>query len=445
VSAQVAVTSSRRPWPLGRLLGSGRVEARELAARALVVVAAWTASLSLVANFVVAPLRGRFTGDLEDLGPILYAGHQAAQGGDIYGQFVPGAQTTLVTYLGFDYPPLVAWLGRPLAALPYQVAQAAWLWMLLAATVASLVLIAREVLPPTWPRVQIGVALAGISAPATYDLWHGQINPLILLSLALALRFWMRGQQVRCGVALGIGAALKVAPLILLVLLLRRRWWRGAAAGGATAAGSVLAGALLVGPQRAVEWFTQVLPVLSRDDGWFFNQGWNAVVNRLVDHSVYRVDAPAPAVHLAVLALAAGGVLAAAWTVRPAAADPLRRATEFAAGVTAMLLAGTIAWYSAYIHLVLPLLVVLGLAAHGQRLGRGLTAAALAVTVMLAVIAPAFLGMGGKDWLTNTHGTLLWWPALQLVSLPALCAACLLAALIAQARRGVIRCPVAVD
>ena len=402
--------------------------------RALVIAVTMGCALMVLLNFVIAPLTGHFTGQFEDFNPILYAGRAAGTGADPYGLFYPQVKTTLVMHLAFDYLPLIAVLARPLAALPYHVAATLWLWCLLACTIGASVLIARTALPAGWPRTAIGFCAIVLFAPTTYNLWHGQMNALVLLSLAVSLRAWVRGDQVTCGLALGLGGIAKVAPLVLLLLLLRRRWWRGFAAGAATVIASLLVSGAFLGFQRVAEWFTDVLPYLGRADGSYLNQGIGALLSRVFDHDVWRLDAPMPALQVTVTLASAAGVLAAAWLVRPGQASPERRSLEFATAVLAMVLAGAIAWWSDYGSLALTLMVLTGLAARGLARRPVIIAGGL-LYVGAGVLAAAFFGFGGEGWVPSTFGTPWWTPALQIDSLPADTAVILLVVLLATLSR----------
>ena len=394
-------------------------------------MAATTASCVLVVliDFVVAPLTGHFTGRFDDFEPILAAGRAANVGAAPYGGFLAHAPTSLVTNLGFDYMPLIAVLARPLALLPYQLAQTIWLWCILAATITASIVMARASLPESWPRAAVGFCVAILFAPALYNIWHGQMNAFVLLSLALAFRAWLRGDQVGCGLALGLGGIAKVAPAALLLLLLRRRWWRGFFAGAGTLAGSLLAGGLLLGFDRVREWLTGVLPVLSRADGWYFNESLGALLSRIADHNVFRLDAPNPALQLVITTASLACLVAAVLAVQSGEASRDRRSLEFGAAVTAMVLAGSIAWWDDYGNLLIPLVILVGLAARG-RLARPSMAAGVGLALVAGVAAPLFLALGGLAWAPGTHGT-PWWPvALQLDSLPAYAALLLLVTLL---------------
>jgi hypothetical protein len=399
---------------LGLRGGSGR---QRIARAAVTAVTVGTAIL-VVTDFVIAPVTGRFSGLYQDFGPILIAGRAANAGTDPYALFVPLASTTLVAHLGFDYLPVIALLARPLAAMPYQVAATLWLWVLLAATVAGSVITARTALPDTWPREAIGFAAGIAFAPAIYNLWNGQINALVLLSVAVAFRAWVRGDQVSCGVALGLGGVAKLAPAALLLLLVARRWWRGVIAAAAVAVAALAVGIIGLGFGRTWEWISQVLPTLERADGWYLNQSVGALISRLANHNVAYLQPTAAWLQGTITVASVACLLGAAAAVRRGPTTVDRRTLEFSAGVVAMVLAGSIGWWDDYASLLVPLLALGGLAARGA-LARPLTLAAAAAFLVVGVVTPAFLALGGNSWLPGTHGTAWWWPALQLDSLPA--------------------------
>jgi hypothetical protein len=255
------------------------------------------------------------------------------------------------------------------------------------------------------------------------------MNAVVLLSLAVALRAWIRGDEVTCGIALGLGGVAKLAPIALLLLLLARRWWRGAAAGGGVAVLALVAGILSLGMRRTVEWVTQVLPALQRADGWYFNQSLGGLISRLADHSVWHVQPNLPWLQVVVTATSAACLLGSAAVVRAGNVGVDRRALEFSAGIVAMVLAGSVAWWDDYASLLIPLLVIAGLAAR-RAAGRPVLAAAGTLLLVVGAATPAFLGLGGTGWLPGTFGTAWWWPALQLGSLPAWTAVALLITLL---------------
>jgi len=404
-------------------------------ARLLCHAAAAAAVLGALLTFVVAPLAGHLGGPFEDFQAYWQAAVAVAHGHDPYLGF--HAQASVVMS-GFDYPPPALLLVAPLAVLSHGWAARAFLWLDLAATCAAAVIVCRTVLPPSWPRTSLALVAALLYAPAAYNYWHGQINPLVFLCLALALRAYLREEQVACGIFLALGADIKLEPVVLGLLLLRRGWWRGLAA---MAAACLIPLGLAAGLVRGSlpTWVHDVLPALARDNGWIYNQSLDGVASRVVGHSVTHFAAPLALLHAAVLGLDVAVLALVVLRVRPVDARPLERATEFAVGVTAMVLVATIAWVPHYTSLLIPAAVGLRLAvlpgARHRRLIAAATAAFLVVTALAVPLALAHLTMAGVVQLSTTP---LWWPFLQLSSLPALAA---LALLVALARSGPPRGP----
>lgn len=418
VQASLSLASVSRSVRVRDWLGLDAPRRSERVLRALLAATVAGCGAVVVANFIVSPLLGRFTGGFVDFGPLLYAGHAANQGTDIYGAFVPRSGRELVGNLGFDYLPFIAVLMRPLAAVPYQAAELIWLWIILGCVIAGSVIVAREMLPSSLPTTAIGFCVAVLFVPLIDNVWHGQMNAVVFLFVALGFRSWRRGDELACGIALGLGGAAKVAPAVLLLLLLERRWWRGFAAGGGVLAASLLAGGALIGFNEVVEWFTRVLPVLSRADGWLINQSAGALLSRLADHNVWRIDTPNAALQGASVFTSVLLIGTAMWSVcsRETSAD--RRSLEFAGGILAMMLAGAITWYSSYGVLAIPLLVVAGLAVQRRVTVPVIVAGSLAFFAA-GIATPIFMTFGGLSWVTSTYGSRAWWLALQVDSVPA--------------------------
>lgn len=392
----------------------------------LLTAGAIAAVIGAAYNFVVLPLAGTFSGPFEDFGAYSIAAHAVATGTSPYASF--GGATIVMT--GFDYPPFAAVVLRPLAFLSARWQELTWLWIALGALVAGAVITARALLPASWPRARIGIFVALTFPPATYNLWHGQMNTVIFLFLALALSDYLSGHRTRCGVILGIAAGIKIAPVVLLLVLVRRGWWRAALAGLAAGAATVAIGIGALGWSVTHQYLTSVLPVLNRDNGWIYNQTWNGVVSRLFQHSVLTVDAPSVWLHGAATALSLLTVGALLLAVSGGERTRAERGAEFACGLTVMLLVGSIAWYPVYVHLLIAIAAAIGLAHERGRLGRGLvawSAAALVGVGAVGGVAIAALSVAGIGSVSTSPA---WWLFLQACSLPALLATALLVALV---------------
>src|SRR6266566_1932795 len=200
---------SRLRFAVAWCLETVHPRSRSEAVRGTVRLAAVIASAEGMLHFVIAPLTGHFAGQFEDFGVYLAAAHAAAAHADIYAGFK--ASTQSVTFGGFDYPPVVAIFLAPLAWLGDGGAATLWLFLALAATLAGSLIVAHTLLPAHWPRNELALLGTFAYPPATYNLWHGQLNPVVFLLLALALRAWVRGEQKACGGFLAGAALLKLA------------------------------------------------------------------------------------------------------------------------------------------------------------------------------------------------------------------------------------------
>jgi alpha-1,2-mannosyltransferase len=384
------------------------------------------AGLVALKAFVVDPLTGHFTGSFEDFSAYLGAARSVAAGGSPYVQFDPST----VVMSGFTYPPFAAVLVRPLAALSAQAAVSVWLLLELCCTITAAIILARTALPKSWPRVELGLLAALAFAPATYNYWHGQINPLIFLLLVVAYQAYTHDREIVCGVCLGLAAGIKVAPIVLVLLLLRRHLWGGVIAAMVTGALTALIGFVVLGAGATHTFLTLVFPTLDRAVGWIYNQSLTGAVSRLGDQSVLTVQPPAQAITLVSLAAAAAVLGLATWMTRPGTRTSAERGAEFGMGVTAMLLAGSLAWFPHFTHLLIPIFAAAGLvASRGWRASRELVAAAAATLFVFAVLAPAVIAQLDINAITALSHSAMWWPVLQLCSLPALTAVWLLVAL----------------
>src|SRR5207302_92754 len=83
---------------------------------------------------------------------------------------------------------------------------------------------------------------------------------------------------------------------------------------------------------------------------------------RLGEQSVLHVQPTSALVQVGSLIAGVAILAVAAWSTRAGARSPYERSAEFGLGVTAMVLAGAIAWFPHFTYLLIPLF-----AACGQR------------------------------------------------------------------------------
>lgn len=135
----------------------------------------------------------------------------------------------------FAYPPFFAWLVAPLLGLGPVAARGVWTGLSAAAAVCALVLLLRGFgrrLP--WPWVALIVGTFGVSSAGRVDLYHGQVNPLLLLLLVLGLWLEIHRRPGTAGVVLGVAIVIKPFLGVVAILSAWRRDWRTAIASVAT-------------------------------------------------------------------------------------------------------------------------------------------------------------------------------------------------------------------
>jgi hypothetical protein len=171
------------------------------------------------------------------------------------------------------HPPTIGLLFWSISYLDYLTAMALWFGVgiaCLALTVSLLARTARARMPLWGTLVLTTAALAWY--PVGEELALGQVMILILLLTTLARLALLRGHHALGGVALG--CALLVKPIIwpLLLLLAIRRSWRALVAAILSVLAAYAVTAWVVGVQRVVDYFTDVLPAVTAA---YRNASWN--------------------------------------------------------------------------------------------------------------------------------------------------------------------------
>jgi alpha-1,2-mannosyltransferase len=269
----------------------------------------------------------------------------------------------------FSYPPLLAIVVVPLAALPLEAARLIWFAASLVALMGAFGLTYRG-LGHTPLALAATATVWGLAGTVPANLVLGQVNPFLLLLLAAAGAS-VTQRPVAAAAAIGVATALKVWPGALLVIFVMRRQWRELAVGAATAlllfaAPAMVASAMVEGPMSVTE---QSVPM-----------GTAAPLN---------VSLPALALRLADPPL--GGTMPAPWLegVAPRGWEPLSRR----------------GWLSAVVALSV-------LAAAALALDRARPRARSATAIELGVMTAAAILASPVSWY---HYQLCQFPAMALV------------------------------
>lgn len=163
----------------------------------------------------------------------------------IQGQPIYDPTANAVTPTAFWYPPIVAQVLAPIAAVvPWPLFSAAWIGFMLA---CIWWLADRDVLT--------ALALCAFP-PVAVELWWRNIHLPLAVVLVLGIRRW--------GGWLAVGAAIKIAPVLGIAYLALRRQWREAGIAIAFGAG-LLAVSVLLSPAAWLQ-FIDVVTARGTDD-----------------------------------------------------------------------------------------------------------------------------------------------------------------------------------
>jgi alpha-1,2-mannosyltransferase len=300
---------------------------------------------------------------------------------------------------GYIYPPFLAVLMRPVAALPYHRANQAWFLMNCLLFAAATLLLVTWRPGPVDPIAAAGILYMAMNFYPTYRAFNcGQVSLMIFAMIVASLWLLRRGHDVTAGALVGLAAAIKLTPVVLAAWLLFSRRYR-AAAGAAGAGLAALAVSILgAGWENHLRFAGEILPALSRGAATFANQslpGFLARVGMETTMNAYQfIDEPGW-LWLASRIGSATVLIASLWLgVRLA-----RRGGEegpacgMALIVTGSLIASPISWEHHYTQALVPLAVLFSLTVREERVPLG-RAVALACAWLL-------MGMNAYDLIRN--------------------------------------------
>ncbi len=302
-SLQVAQSTSVRP---SRLLLYSR-------AALFAVFAAFT--ISVIGATGADTVSGRLGGDF----PAFYAAGSIVADGDWAKLYAADrqleAQTALFpesdgSYLYFAYPPHVAPLYRPLAALDYRAAYAVHTMVMVAALLVALSLI-RPMVGVVRDNFELVVTASLLFYPMLRAITVGQNTALSLLAIAATWRLLFNHQDVSAGFVLALLLYKPQLGVPLIGLLLVARRWRAVGAAGVGAALVWAFGAVAIGTSWVSIWWSEVSAFAAADADV---NGHNAVSWLGVAEAI--AGAASPAARAVALPLMAATGLGLIWVWR---------------------------------------------------------------------------------------------------------------------------------
>jgi hypothetical protein len=285
------------------------------------------------------------------------------------------------------HPPTSVLLALPVAGFDYPRAQSIWNLAMIPAFVLSFLLLGvRLSLPPSAIRYPLSAqddggqrrglwdGLPGLTFspwvllpasvlllycdPLRVQIFHGQLNLLLLLLILLCWALDRSGRPGWAGAVLGAATAIKLFPGFLFLYFVCRRQWRSVLAGAISAV--VLTGITLLveGADAYRTYLTKAVPSLEQFQSFWLNDSVLGFWMRMFDPSETALVSP---LHRAPWLARSGAALTnlllvavlipIVWRARS------RRQCDsaFALCITAMLLVSPIAWSHYFVLLLLPI------------------------------------------------------------------------------------------
>lgn len=313
----------------------------------------------------------------------------------------------------YAYPPSLAILLMPLLWTGAKPAVVIWSLGSVACLLASIRLLTGCLgsLPATWKIFLSVVPMLVIFRALDSTYGNGQANPIILLCFALCCSCLCRNRLAWAGIAIGLGASIKVAPVGMLVYFVVRRHWEAlVSAVGTLVFLLVVLPLLVLGVDECGEaydyWRTELAPVysgignhdLAEDQGYVPGQSLRAWVFRYLTPSVagkrkhsnvevYVARLSSQQAELAYLAAALViAILGGCAWLRGRDRIPHRVVFDFCVATTVLLLAAPYVRKSYYLLLLFPLMYLIHVARDvpWSQWGRGAAVTGVGFVVLLA-------------------------------------------------------------
>ncbi len=194
--------------------------------------------------------------------------------------------------LGFTYPPVGAFLLRPLAYLSRDGSIAVYAVLSVLCVAATIWWLTRAVARRHgWSRPLLFLVMmplvAGVGA-----VWigfdFGQVNPLLWALVVFDLAVLAPRRSRFLGVGIGLATAIKLVPGIFIVYLLLTRRWRGSIVAASTAALATLIAHVAAPADSSRYWTSVVWGGEGVGNLWFFmNQSISGLLARIFEPDPY--------------------------------------------------------------------------------------------------------------------------------------------------------------
>lgn len=190
------------------------------------------------------------------------------------------------------YPPISEVFYLPLGLLPYTKALGIFTFISFASIVGSVFLSLKLVSGKVpWHYFLLFLAASVMSFPTKYSLGMGQINPLVLFLLLLAVFLDTKEKPTLAGIIFGVSIALKPIFAFFLLFFVLKKSWKPVITSILTVAALTICTLIFWPIQNWFSWYeTAILPLANfAGREAYVNQGVVAFISRFVANINLRI------------------------------------------------------------------------------------------------------------------------------------------------------------
>lgn len=166
------------------------------------------------------------------------------------------------------YFPFFSIILYPLSLFSFEQARIIWMVINQGILVGSIWLVITSLMVRDI-RIILGIIILFLGfGPMHANMWWGNVNALIMLCILTAWWAYKHKRPWLCGLAIGLGAVIKITPAILGVYFLYKREYRVAFWSLCSFSGCVLISMIILGGyDEHYAWYTNILPWLQGGGG----------------------------------------------------------------------------------------------------------------------------------------------------------------------------------
>ena len=175
------------------------------------------------------------------------------------------------------YPPPALAIFSFLQSTDFFIAENIWFWLSVVSLIITVILFSKNT-----QEFLLFLGSALIFFPTKFTLSSGQINLFVLLFISLNYYFWRKNKDILAGFFLGLSLMFKLTPVFLILFFLINKKFKLILSTFLTGIISLLISMIILGQEKVIYYFTDILPTLGTGfgNGFYYNQSFSGLIAR---------------------------------------------------------------------------------------------------------------------------------------------------------------------